>query len=301
MTDPPDIRLPESVIATGDPLDSNPFRPGDPRHYVWNELTRDAEEVVCQIRAQIVERPKSFDELLNLPHPHDWLLNRRVAEFDAWAKRTVFLASTHDGVTAYKKWLLQYANAWLIEITQYLEENPPPFSVEDARREARSRFRGRVKYWIGVALQYRAPQEAHESGSGLVGAKATRSPDSPVPAQAEAVANAESAPSSEIGTFQVPPDDICPFDITAQDLGTREGRQEAVNAFLAYGNRTQPHTLRRHHIWKVMGYTTARQFQYWLEMKGPPKGSLACDQNARRVLAMSVSDFVDRLRRKGHL
>lgn len=91
------------------------------------------------------------------------------------------------------------------------------------------------------------------------------------------------------------------FDIAAQDLETKEGRREAVDAFLAYANRSQRHTVKQHHIWKAMGYTTARPFQYWLEMKGPPKETVACDQNARRVLAMATSYFLDLLRRKGQI
>jgi len=33
-------------------------------------------------------------------------------------------------------------------------------------------------------------------------------------------------------------------------------------------------------------------------MKGPPKETRACDENIRRILAMSVIDFLDLLRRK---
>ena len=127
ITFPPDIRLPEAFIGTGDPLGSNPFSPGDPRHDEWNELTRDAVEEVCQIGAQVLQRPKSFDELLDLVHPHDWLLNRRVAQFDVWAKRTVMVALTDDLVTAYDRWLLDYANAWLKEVARFLDNSPPPF------------------------------------------------------------------------------------------------------------------------------------------------------------------------------
>ena len=94
---PKSFRLPESVIGTGDPQGSNPFPPSDPRHNVWTELTRDAEEEVCRIDAQVLERPKSFDELLAID-AHDWLLNSRVAKFDVWAKRKVGSSSTRRRV-----------------------------------------------------------------------------------------------------------------------------------------------------------------------------------------------------------
>ena len=147
---PKSFRLPESVIGTGDPLGSNPFPPSDPRHDVWTELTRDAEEEVCQIDVQVLARPKSFDELLDLD-AHNLLLNHQVAKFDVWAKRTVTVVLTDDLVAEYDRWLLDYANAWLEEVARFLDNSPPPFSVEDALCEARIRFGGRVQYWRGVA------------------------------------------------------------------------------------------------------------------------------------------------------
>ncbi len=64
MSDSPrTFQLPESFIGTGDPQDSNPFPPSDPRHNVWTEATRVAEEEVCRIGVQPLERPKNYEGL----------------------------------------------------------------------------------------------------------------------------------------------------------------------------------------------------------------------------------------------
>ena len=91
------------------------------------------------------------------------------------------------------------------------------------------------------------------------------------------------------------------FDLAAQDLETNEGRKAAVEAFLSACNRVSQQRILKKHISQAMGHGTVRSFQYWLEMKGPPKETLACDQNVRRVLAMSIPDFLALLRRKRHI
>ena len=92
-----------------------------------------------------------------------------------------------------------------------------------------------------------------------------------------------------------------PFDLAAQDLETNEGRKAAVEAFLSACNRVSQQRILKKHISQAMGHGTVRSFQYWLEMKGPPKETLACDQNVRRVLAMSIPDFLALLRCKRYI
>ena len=105
-------------------------------------------------------------------------------------------------------------------------------------------------------------------------------------------------PASEIEPAHGPPDDPVPFDLAAQDLQISGGRKKAVEAFLADCNRTSQERILKKHIWQAMGYKNPRPFQYWLAMKGPPKETPTCAQNARHILGMSVTDFLDLLRRK---
>ncbi len=166
MTDPPDVRLPESFAESGDPQDSNPFPAGDPRYDVWEEATREAEEEVCRINEDALGGRKSFgDWVLNPVHPHDGLLEVPVAKFDVWARRYIKVVWTDAQVASYDQWLLNYANAWLDVLARRLDESPPPFSVEEALIEARNRLGNRVQFWKGEGRRYRAEQQAHAAAS----------------------------------------------------------------------------------------------------------------------------------------
>ena len=131
----------------------------------------------------------------------------------------------------------------------------------------------RVAALDALVAETSRPAPVAQSASGLVGAEQSK-------------------------TSQVPPDELAPFDITAQDLETKKGRVRAVDAFLAHANNAQPHILLRTHIWKAAGYKFARSFEYWQQMAPTPKATRACDENVRRILAMSVTDFLDLLRRQ---
>ena len=104
--------------------------------------------------------------------------------------------------------------------------------------------------------------------------------------------------SSEVGTK---PEDFVPFEIADQDLSTKEGRQRAVDAFLRNCNRETPQPIMRKHIWKALKHSSARQFQYWQAMAGPPKETQATNEGVRRILAMSAPDFLILLHRLGHI
>ena len=88
-----------------------------------------------------------------------------------------------------------------------------------------------------------------------------------------------------------------PFDMVDHNLDTSEGRRKAVDAFLQHCNSEQPHVLRRSHIWRAIGYTAPRSFQDWQAMS--PKATRAFDENIRRILALSATDFLDLLSRQG--
>ena len=90
-----------------------------------------------------------------------------------------------------------------------------------------------------------------------------------------------------------------PFDIAAQDLETAKGRREAVDAFLACANRTQPVVIRRKHIWLAIGHRKGRGFEHWQAMRSKTTGE--ADRSIRRILAMPIPDFIDQLRRQGRL
>ncbi len=160
MTDPPDVRLPESFAETGDPVDSNPFLASDARHGVWERATREAEQEASRIGAEALDAGKSYAEwLLDPVHPNDWLLDAPVAKFDVWAKRGVQVVCKDAEVALYDRWLLDYANAWIETLDRFLEDNPPPFTVSTVIVETRNRFGGRVQFWKGEARRRLAEQQ----------------------------------------------------------------------------------------------------------------------------------------------
>ena len=107
--------------------------------------------------------------------------------------------------------------------------------------------------------------------------------------------NLPTAPTPEQTAAQ-PAKTSPPFDIAEHDLDTREGRRNAVDAFLEHCNSEQAHVLKRNHIWRAARYQQPRSFQDWQAMT--PKATRLCDENIRRILAMSATDFLNLLSRK---
>jgi hypothetical protein len=102
---PESFRLPEGFASGGDPVKGNPFHPDDPRHRVWRDATRVAEQEVARINVDFfaclerVEREQNAAEEAGGTIAQDSLLlaawardkacpvSTFLAQFDAWAKQ----------------------------------------------------------------------------------------------------------------------------------------------------------------------------------------------------------------------
>jgi hypothetical protein len=70
-----------------------------------------------------------------------------------------------------------------------------------------------------------------------------------------------------------------------------------VDNFIRKCGQETPLKVTRKHIWKAAGHATARQFEYWQAWDA--KTIAQDDQNFRRILSMSPTDFVALLKKKG--
>jgi hypothetical protein len=79
-----------------------------------------------------------------------------------------------------------------------------------------------------------------------------------------------------------------------------------VDSFLVDCNRNSSTRVRKTHIWKHVGHSSPRQFEYWQadedRIPGTTRGATAQDDlNFRRVLSMAPKDFVAVLQQRGIL
>jgi hypothetical protein len=86
--------------------------------------------------------------------------------------------------------------------------------------------------------------------------------------------------------------------------GTGEDRRAVVDGFLLQCKQETPLKATRTHIWRAVGHTRPRQFQYWQAGQGRLPGTSRGateedDRNFRRILAMEPEDFVALLKKKG--
>jgi len=271
---PESFSLPEGFTSVSDPVAENPFPADDRRYTVWKDATKTAEEEVCRLNAHYMSSDKQDNDA-------GWFVALVVEKFNAWAYRGLHVVWSDRDVELYDRWLGSFADGWIDLVSRHNANIPRHVRV--AQLQVLKNFLGgRVQYWMAEARRYRAQQQAHESGSGLVGAKATHI--------------AESGPSSETKTSQVPPDNPVPFDLTEQDLETEGGRKKAVTSFLSACNRVSQKRIFKKHIWQAMGHKSSRSFQYWQAMS--PKAGEECPTNVRRILAMAIPEFLDLLCRK---
>ena len=75
------------------------------------------------------------------------------------------------------------------------------------------------------------------------------------------------------------------------------GTRAAVDAFILKCKTELSVRVNRKHIWRAVGHTTARQFQFW--QASDPKATAQDTQNFRRILAMNPTDFEALLKKKG--
>jgi hypothetical protein len=71
--------------------------------------------------------------------------------------------------------------------------------------------------------------------------------------------------------------------------GSSSGRRAQVDLFILKCHQEASLKITRTHIWRAVGHRSARQFQYW--QASEPKATAQDNQNFRRILAMSPTDF----------
>jgi hypothetical protein len=74
-------------------------------------------------------------------------------------------------------------------------------------------------------------------------------------------------------------------------------RSSEVDDFLRRCNDSSPTRIRRNHIWKSVGHSKGRQFEYWQSCNEKATGE--DDLNFNRIIRMKPEDFVEILRKKG--
>jgi hypothetical protein len=79
--------------------------------------------------------------------------------------------------------------------------------------------------------------------------------------------------------------------------GNGADRRAAIDAFILKCKQGTSMRATRTHIWRAAGHSTPRQFQFW--QASDPKATAQDDQNFRRILAMSPTDFETLLKKKG--
>jgi hypothetical protein len=149
------LRIPEGLRSSGDPVVGNPFRDDDPRHTVWADATQRAEQELRVVNAAGMG-------VLNEVQPTTPSEARRVivafqgqlvtSKFDIWAKRGVHIVWSEPDEQSFAKWLEQYANAWLNEISQFFPAELG--NIDWLLEELRTRLIARIEYWKSEARRY---------------------------------------------------------------------------------------------------------------------------------------------------
>jgi hypothetical protein len=310
------FRLPHGYASSGDPIEKNPFPSDDSRHRVWRDATRTAEEEEARIDVDFyaclerVKREQNAAEEAGGTIQDSLLLAAGArgkacqvsmvrAKFDAWAKRGTHVIWSDQQVEGNDRWLECYANVWIDQVWNIYARNLPPREASELLLALRNALAARVQFWRAEARQYRTEQETQEPTSGHVSAEATKSSgsvSSGKPAENPNPLDVVTDGAGQTGGLIGEPAEGVPFNFTNQDLETREGRKMAIDAFL---EACKPAVIRRSHIWRAFGHTTARTFQNWQAMDD--KATAEVDRNIRRVLAMPVPDFLAQLRRQRFL
>jgi hypothetical protein len=101
-----------------------------------------------------------------------------------------------------------------------------------------------------------------------------------------------------LGPKQVEAESVIPREIekTLDQRTTKLERHENVEAFLLKCNAQPSVKIIEKHIWRAVGHTTARQFQYW--KVHDRRATQADNRNFTRILSMQPSEFVALLKAK---
>jgi hypothetical protein len=77
-------------------------------------------------------------------------------------------------------------------------------------------------------------------------------------------------------------------DSTAES-SPNKARPQQVEAFIRRVWEETGKKITRKHIWRALGHSSARQFQYW--QSGSKRATKSDDRNFTRILGMKPSDF----------
>jgi len=149
------LTLPEGLRHSGDPVEGNPFPDGDPRHKVWDDATREAEEQWCRLNSEpeITQADRS-DVLI------DSVCQRFAGRFDVWARRGVHVVWSDAAVSTYDQWLINYAEAWLQDVyaNKLYSRVVPLHHLLNALRLVLTK---RANWWKAEARRYLAERKDH--------------------------------------------------------------------------------------------------------------------------------------------
>jgi hypothetical protein len=154
------LTLPIGILSP-DPVEENPFSKTNPRHQVWSEATLKAEQELCRLHSDLLQKQgDGYERHLT------FMFAIAIGTFDVWANRGVNVVWSEYDSKGYEKWLIGYAEAWLNQIDQTWGKELPGGVIIV---EAKSALLGRVQYWRAEARRYLAEQkteEKHSDGSG---------------------------------------------------------------------------------------------------------------------------------------
>lgn len=317
----PPHQLPPGFLSSGDPIEENPFPSDDPRHQIWSDATREAEEAIHRFNSRLLQHTaevtalgrNAFGHIATteravalLPNLHNaWMQDLVAGKFDIWANRNLAVVRTRKAIPAFDRWLFEYAQAWLDTIRgdalRSEAESGFNLRVDDLLVDLKVRLTQRLEHWRAEARKWVSEWEAYI-------ASVQRAADQPPTVAAEPMPKLVQPPPAARAYPDVSgPIDVVPAAMAVQpasttaDGGDSDDRRAAVEAFLRRGSHEPdlPVRLTKTHIWRAARHTTSRQFEHWQANDGKATG--ADDQNFGRIIAMPPTAFVALLRGMGLL
>jgi hypothetical protein len=162
------LHLPAGLASSSDPIEGNPFSVGDPRHRVWHEATRAAEEQWCRLIAESESTPAGPPNAVT-----SCVCERIAKRFDIWAERNVHVVWGDQDLRVYDQWLVQYAEAWLRDFNaRKLWSDIVP--TTDLLVQLRLVLTKRVGWWKAEARRYLAEQKADSAKEDAARSKQKR-------------------------------------------------------------------------------------------------------------------------------
>jgi hypothetical protein len=143
---------PDSISAHPlDPVQENPFPPGDSAHAAWETATRQAEAELFTYQAEMLqtEHPTGTGRVFA-----NWYVKLFLRTVQIWAKRGLSVVRTFEEARAYERWLHSYAENWLNDARPYLTRKmmDEPELVESVLIELHAQLIAIQRHWAAGAL-----------------------------------------------------------------------------------------------------------------------------------------------------